>query len=103
MAPKKQSKPITLEDMIRKENTAEEIMNVSGLSRLTIQKKVGVIQAQDKKYYDIDGLFEPAKPITFSGMGIILHKTRFMNSSFDKGDTFEMVYDDDTITLTKNK
>jgi hypothetical protein len=91
----------TIEDLIRGQAPASVIMKKTGLKLPTIQKHVGVLQAMDKKYYDIEGLWEKKGNIRFTKMGVILHKTRFMNSDFELNDEFTMDFDSNKITLTK--
>jgi hypothetical protein len=99
MAAKK--KKVAFEDMIRQEASAKEICESFGIQLLTLQKHVGYISQLDQKFYNIEGLFAPAKPLRVSKMGIIIHKARLMDAPFKLDDEFEMAFDEKQITLTK--
>jgi hypothetical protein len=97
----KKSKAETLQEMIRGQLPAKVIMKKSGYSLMTIQKHVGVLQAMDKKFYDIEGLWEKPGNIRFAGLGITIHRAKLIGGSFKSGDEFTHEFDDNTITLTK--
>lgn len=89
----------TLEQMIRGGFSADEIIENYPMKLPTLQRKVGLLQAEDKEYYDIKGLYEKPGNIKFTGMGVIVHRTRLISSIFKKDDEFELSYDGDGIHL----
>ena len=91
-----------LNELIRQELPAKDIIEKADITLQTLQKKVGLLGQKERKLYSIDGLYDEAKPIKFSSRGIFINQTRFIDSSFDEDDTFELEYDDKVITLTKN-
>ena len=88
--------------LIRKETDANDIIEITTISRGTLQKKVLIAEKIDKKYYDIKGLTEEAKPIRMTkNRCIFITSPHLSDSDFETGDEFAVSFQKNKVILTK--
>ena len=90
--------------LIREQTPAKQIMEQTGISLMTLQKKYLEVVQTDKKFYASDGLLAGSKPARMTGLGnISIPKSQLRDASFVQGDEFEVAVSANKIVLTKKK
>ena len=80
---------------INQKKTAQQIIDESGVTLLTLQKRVGKLQQSHKKFYDVPGLFEEeGETIKIGQAGIRISKAKLEGFGYQLEDKFELKHDD---------
>ncbi len=96
-------KPDKLRKLIQEGKTANEILDVLGISPWTLKEHLLMLQQRDKKAYEIEGLYDRdgEKRLSYVNEGIIFSSEMLRQTGFDAGDEFEMIVEPDRIILKK--
>jgi len=107
--PKKKRTTLTDDEImehINAKKTAEQIKAETGITLLTLQKRIGKLQQQHKKFYEVPGLFdEETETIKFGTAGIRIAKKKLETFGFHLEDQFTIQHDTkkNQIILTKQE
>lgn len=95
--------PDMLRELIKQGYTASEIMKKLKISKWSFKEQLLMLQKQDKKYYDVKGLFDDTghSSTAFRHEGVVFSRKMLENTDFKPGDQFEMIVEKDRIILQK--
>ncbi len=98
--------PDRLRELIQANSTANEIMKDLQISRYTLYEHLLMLQDEDRKFYEIPGLFdepstEEKKWWKYKKDGVIFSEKMLEYSGFKPGDAFEMIVEEDRVILKK--
>lgn len=97
-------KPERLRNLIHEGKTAREIMKELSISNYTLKEHLLMLQREDKKYYEIPGLFEDleeASRMIRRRHGYISSPDSACEPRFRVADAFEMIERDGKTILKK--
>ena len=97
--------PDKLRNLICEGKNAKEIMKTLGISLWSLKEHLLLLQYQDKKYYEIKGLFDKeveAKGfITSEKEGLLFSDELLKHTGFKEGDICELIIEADRIIIKK--
>jgi hypothetical protein len=89
-------------EYIRAEASADNIVEETGISLGTLQKKVLMVQMEDGKVYNIKNIIQAARPIKFTKNRCIFITSPWLtDTDYEAGDEFSISLAKNKITLTK--
>ncbi|MFP4588182.1 MAG: AbrB/MazE/SpoVT family DNA-binding domain-containing protein [Desulfohalobiaceae bacterium] len=95
--------PEKLRELIQQGKTAKEIMKELGISSWSLREHILMLQRQDKKFYDVQGLrsVDWHQQPHHIQEGIIFSPKMLEKTGFKPGDEFELIVEEDRIILKK--
>ena len=97
--------PDKLRNLISEGKNAKEIMKTLGISLWSLKEHLLLLQYQDKKYYEIKGLFdrgvEPEEFKISEKDGILFSEELLSHTGFKEGDKCELIIETDRIIIKK--
>lgn len=97
--------PDKLRSLISEGRNAKEIMKILGISLWSLKEHLLLLQFQDKKYYEIKGLFDngvDTEEFRISEKdGILFSEELLRHTGFKEGDKCELIIEPDRIIIKK--